>query len=83
MGAPVKPASTSTIVMEDREAEAFVIALLREEGPLTTMEVERLARKEHRKCPDQTVMFLMKMKRKGLLRGEASLERRGWVWWVP
>lgn len=69
--------------MEDEEAEAFVIALLRERGPLSTMDVEKLARSQHKKCPDQTVMFLMKMKRKGLIAGEASLERRGWVWWVP
>lgn len=75
--------SSKPVVMGDGEAEAFVLELLRERGPLTTMEVEKLARSQHKKCPDQTVMFLMKMKRKGRLKGEASLERRGWVWWVP
>jgi len=69
--------------MSDEEAEAFVVKLLREKGPLSTMEVEKLARKEHKRCPDQTVVFLTKMKRKGLIKGEASLARRGWVWWVP
>jgi len=70
-------------VMDVSSAETFVLELLRGLGPLTTMEVERLARKEHKRCPDQTVLFLTKMRRKGLIRGEASLERRGWLWWVP
>lgn len=65
------------------EAEAFVVSLLKGIGPLSTMEIEKLARREHKHCPDQTVIFLTKMKKKGLIKGEASLERRGWVWWVP
>jgi len=69
--------------MDVSSAEAFVIELLRARGPLSTMDIEKSARKEHKKCPDHTVIFLTKMKRKGLIRGEASIERRGWVWWVP
>ena len=71
------------VVMGTREAEEFVVQLLRERGPLTTMQIEKLARHEHRHCPDQTVIFLTKMKRKGLIKGEASLEKRGWLWWAP
>ncbi len=70
-------------VMDDAQAEAFVIQLLRARGPSSTMEVEKLARKEHRRCPDQTVVFLTKMKKKGLIKGEVSLEKRGWLWSVP
>jgi predicted transcriptional regulator len=70
-------------LMDVSSAEAFVIELLRERGPLSTMQIEKLARSEHKHCPDQTVIFLTKMKKKGLIKGEASLERRGWVWWVP
>ncbi len=73
----------STAVMGEDEAEAFVIRLLKDKGPLSTMEIEKLARAKHRKCPDQTVVFLTKMRRKGLIKGEASLEKRGWLWWVP
>lgn len=69
-------------VMDVAEAESFVISLLRSRGPLTTMEVEQAAGKEGKKCPDQTVLFLTKMKKKGLIRGEVSVERRGWLWWV-
>ena len=69
--------------MNASEAEAFVIELLRQRGPLSTMEIEKLARKEHKRCPDQTVIFLTKMRKKGMIKGEASIERRGWVWRVP
>jgi hypothetical protein len=71
------------VMMDASSAETFVIELLRARGPLSTMQIEKLARSEHKHCPDQTVIFLTKMKRKGLIRGEASLERRGWVWWAP
>lgn len=70
-------------ILTPERAESFVISLLKERGPMSTMEIEKLAREEQKRCPDQTVIFLTKMKRKGLIRGEASLERRGWVWWVP
>jgi hypothetical protein len=50
---------------------------------MSTMEIEKSGREEHKRCPDQTVIFLTKMKRKGLIKGEASLEKRGWLWWVP
>lgn len=70
-------------VMDVSEAEQFVVDLLKARGPLTTMQVELAARRERKKCPDQTVLFLTKMKRKGLIKGEVSVERRGWLWWVP
>lgn len=69
------------LMMSGDEAERFVITLLKEKGPLTTMQIEKLARREHKRCPDQTVLFLTKMKRKGLIKGEASIEKRGWLWW--
>lgn len=72
-----------TVVMGEAEAESYVLRLLRERGPMTTMQIEELARDQHRKCPDHTVIFLTKMRKKGLIKGEASLERRGWLWWAP
>jgi predicted transcriptional regulator len=69
--------------MNASEAEAFVVKLLMERGPLSTMEIEKFARKEHKHCPDQTVIFLTKMRKKGMIKGEASLEKRGWVWFLP
>jgi len=75
--------SSDIEVMEVTAAEQFVIDLLRARGPLSTMEIEKSAKREHKRCPDQTVIFLMKMKKKGLIRGEASLEKKGWVWSTP
>jgi len=69
-------------VLDERSAEIFVLRLLRENGPMSTMAIEKAARKEHKRCPDQTVLFLAKMKKKGLIMGEASIEKRGWLWWV-
>jgi predicted transcriptional regulator len=69
--------------MEASAAEQFVLDMLKARGPLTTMEIEVAARKENKRCPDQTVLFLTKMRKKGLINGEASLKRRGWVWWIP
>jgi hypothetical protein len=77
-------ASSSDIeVMDATAAEQFVIDILRARGPLSTMEIEKSANREHKRCPDQTVIFLMKMKKKDLIRGEASLEKKGWVWSTP
>lgn len=76
-------AKDSVEVMDVSSAENYVISLLRTKGRMTTMDIEVRARKQHKRCPDQTVLFLTKMKKKGLIRGEASLELRGWVWWVP
>ena len=76
-------ASEGVKIMDDAQAEAYVIHLLHERGPSSTMEIERLARKEHKRCPDQTVVFLTKMKKKGLIKGEVSLEKRGWLWSLP
>jgi hypothetical protein len=77
------PQGSGTAVMSDAEAEEFVMMVLRKHGPMTTMQIESLASVEGRRCPDQTVLFLTKMKRKGLIRGEVSLERRGWLWQLP
>jgi hypothetical protein len=70
-------------VMGASEAEAYVVGLLEARGPMTTMDIEREAASGGRRCPDQTVLFLTKMKSKGLIRGEVSQERRGWLWSLP
>ena len=69
-----------TTVMAEGAAEEFVVALLRERGPLTTMDIEIAAAGEKRRCPEQTVLFLSKMRMKGMIHGTVSIERRGWVW---
>ncbi|MCU0860368.1 MAG: hypothetical protein MUE55_07280 [Thermoplasmata archaeon] len=70
-------------VMSEQEAEDYVLDLLRIRGPMTTMEIEEESAKGRRRCPDRTVIFLTKMKRKGMVHGEVSIERRGWLWSLP
>jgi len=74
---------TRNRTMSEAEAESFIISLLKARGPMTTMGVEQLARTEGKHCPDRTVMFLTKMMKKGLICGEVSIERRGWLWSLP
>jgi hypothetical protein len=69
--------------MESSEAESFILRLLSEHGPMTTMDIEMAAASGNLRCPDQTVVFLTKMRMKRLIRGEVSLERRGWLWSLP
>lgn len=80
---PAERGAAAAKVMTAPEAEAVVLALLSENGPMTTMEVEKAAASSGRRCPDQTVLFLTKMRNRGLVRGEVSQERRGWLWSLP
>jgi hypothetical protein len=34
------------------------------------------------RCPDDIVKTLTKYRRAGLVKGEISMERGGWIWWV-
>ena len=68
--------------LSESEAERYVIGMLREQGPMTTKQIEVSAREEGKRCPDETVLFLTKLRSRGKIRGEISQERRGWVWWV-
>lgn len=69
--------------LEGEEAADLVLRVLREAGrPLTTREVQAEVEKRLVRCPDSTAVFLNRLRTKGIIRGERSKERRGWVWWV-
>ena len=69
-------------VLSESEAERYVINLLKANGQMTTRDIESNAREEGKRCPDETVLFLTKLRSRGKIRGEISHEKRGWVWWV-
>ncbi|MEM2838696.1 MAG: hypothetical protein QW505_05660 [Thermoplasmata archaeon] len=69
-------------VLSEPEAEKFIIQLLSSRGKMTTREIELIARKQGKRCPDETVLFLTKLRSKGKIKGELSQEKRGWLWWV-
>jgi hypothetical protein len=64
------------------EAVRVVIELLDKEGPMTTVRIEERIMKRGEECPDTVVLFLSKLRLKGIIRGEVSEEHRGWLWWV-
>jgi hypothetical protein len=65
------------------EAVDFILQVLGEAGkPLTTREVQAETEKRQVRCPDSTVIFLNRLRIKGLINGERSRERKGWIWWV-
>ena len=49
---------------------------------LTTIELEAVLESEGARCPDDLARSLNVMRRQGLIRGEVSVERGGWVWWA-
>jgi hypothetical protein len=65
------------------EAVDLILQVLVEAGkPLTTREVQAETEKRLVRCPDSTVVFLNRLRIKGLINGERSKERKGWIWWV-
>ncbi|MFQ5884291.1 MAG: hypothetical protein ACE5IO_04245 [Thermoplasmata archaeon] len=68
--------------LEEGEAEEVVIDMLKKEGPLTTIQIEERVQKRGEECPDSVVLFLSKLRLRGIIKGEVSREHRGWLWWV-
>ena len=69
--------------LEGDEAVQLILDVLRKAGePLTTREVQAETEKRLVRCPDSTVVFLNRLRSKGIIKGEMSKERRGWIWWI-
>lgn len=68
--------------MSESEAEEHIINILRSHGPLTTKELEDMTKSTGKQCPDGTLQFLNKLRFTGKVKGEVSIEKRGWIWWV-
>jgi len=67
----------------EKEAAELILDILRKaEGSLTTREIERETRKLLVACPDSTPVFLNRLRIQGIVEGQLSRERRGWVWWI-
>jgi len=68
---------------QEDEATRQVLAILRDAGrPLTTREVSEETSKRLVRCPDATIVFLNRLRQRGVIHGERSKEFRGWIWWV-
>ncbi|MGD8505423.1 MAG: hypothetical protein PVF15_02015 [Candidatus Bathyarchaeota archaeon] len=69
--------------LSEEEATELIIAILRTAGkPLTTREIEEKTRKRVVSCPDRTPIFLNRLRLKGIVKGQLSVEKRAWIWWI-
>ncbi len=69
--------------LSEEEAIELILSILKTSGkPLTTREIESETQKKLVQCPDKTPVFLNRLRLKGIIKGELSLERRGWIWWI-
>jgi predicted transcriptional regulator len=69
--------------LEDDEAIQIIINILKKSGkPLTTREVQQETKKRMVRCPDSTIVFMNRLRRKGIIHGEHNKEARAWIWWV-
>ena len=71
-------------VPEGDEAIDAILGILKSAGkPVTTREVGEEMQKLQLRCPDSTIVFLNRLRKKGVINGERSKELRGWIWWTP
>ncbi|MCX8174484.1 MAG: hypothetical protein N3F63_07785 [Thermoplasmata archaeon] len=68
--------------LSEEEAERIITEFLRKKGRATTQEIEREVQKTGKRCADESIKFLMKLKSRGKIKGEVSMEVRGWVWYL-
>jgi len=62
--------------------EQWILQLLQQRGKMTTKEIKKCAETVGLSCPDEPVRFLNKLRVKGVLKGQVSIEHKGWLWWV-
>lgn len=67
----------------ESDAEKLIVSLLsKADKPLTTREIEKIVQGKGKRCSDSAVRFLTKMRYKGMIKGELSIEHKGWIWWI-
>jgi hypothetical protein len=69
--------------LSEEEAIELILSILKAAGkPLTTREIEEQTQKRLVQCPDKTPVFLNRLRLKGIVKGELSPKRHGWIWWI-
>lgn len=69
--------------LEGDEATKTIVKILKQaDEPLTTRQVQEETQKRMVRCPDTTIVFLNRLRQKGVIHGERNKEARGWIWWV-
>jgi predicted transcriptional regulator len=79
----MRPSGLSERKLSEEESLELILSVLRTAGkPLTTRDVEGEIRKRLTSCPDSLPVLLNRLRMKGLVKGQLSPERRGWIWWI-
>ncbi|KON29247.1 hypothetical protein AC482_07040 [miscellaneous Crenarchaeota group-15 archaeon DG-45] len=69
--------------LEGDEAVDLILSVLKTAGrPMSTREIQEETERRMVRCPDSTVVFLNRLRLRGVIKGERSRERRGWIWWI-
>jgi hypothetical protein len=69
--------------LSEKEAVKIILSILKKaDKPLSTRDIEGETRKLLIACPDNTPVFLNRLRLKGIIKGQLSPERRGWIWWI-
>lgn len=75
--------SMSLKKLSEKEATKIILSILEKaDKPLSTRDIEGETRKLLITCPDNTPVFLNRLRLKGVIKGQLSPERRGWIWWI-
>lgn len=69
-------------ILNEEEAEAYLLELLRERGKMTTRMIDETIQDRALQCPEGTLKHLNKLRIKGMIKGAVSREHKGWVWWI-
>jgi len=69
--------------LTEEESFELILSVLKAAGkPLTTRDVDGEIRKRLISCPDSLPVLLNKLRLRGLVKGQLSPERKGWIWWI-
>jgi repressor of nif and glnA expression len=69
--------------LSGKEGTDLIIKILKEaQRPLSTREIQQETQKRLVRCPDSTIVYLNRLRLKGVINGERRKEMRGWVWWI-
>jgi hypothetical protein len=69
--------------LTEEESFELILSVLKAAGkPLTTRDVDGEVRKRLISCPDSLPVLLNKLRLRGLVKGQLSAERKGWIWWI-
>lgn len=67
---------------EDEAVQAILNILRGARKPISTREVGEAMQKRQLRCPDSTIVFLNRLRQRGLVHGERNRKLRGWIWWI-